>query len=144
MLFRSCTGGLITDRLTDVPGSSRFLDRGIVAYSNPSKLDLLGVPPGVIERHGAVSRETAEFMARGMRTVAGTDLGLATTGIAGPGGGSEEKPVGLVYTALADRRGVLCRRSLFRWGRRGVKEISAVLAMDMVRRYLTGEKVCDE
>lgn len=140
----SFTGGLITDRLTDVPGSSLFLDRGIVSYSNEAKVDLLGVPREVIMRKGAVSRETAELMARGARERSRTDLGISTTGIAGPSGGSEEKPVGTVYLCLADAERVLCRKANFRWGRRGIKEMSAALVLDMIRRYLTGEKVCDE
>lgn len=140
----SFTGGLITDRLTDIPGSSLFLERGVVAYSNESKVHLLGVPPGIIERYGAVSRETAELMARGMRASAGTDLGLSTTGIAGPTGGSAEKPTGTVYVALADKRRVVCRKARFRWGRRDVKTTGSSLALDMVRRYLTGGEVCDE
>lgn len=140
----SFTGGLITDRLTDVPGISRFLERGIVAYSNDAKVELLGVPADVIEKHGAVSRETAECMARGVRASACTDLGLSTTGVAGPSGGSDEKPVGTVYIALAAPDGVFCRKLSLRWGRRGIKEIGAQTALDMARRYLTGGTVCDE
>ena len=97
----SCTGGLIGHLLTEVPGISAVLDRAVVAYSNQAKTDSLGVPAALIERHGAVSAEVAEAMARGVRERAGTDLGLSTTGIAGPGGGSEKKPVGLVYFGLA-------------------------------------------
>jgi nicotinamide-nucleotide amidase len=99
----SCTGGLIGHLLTEVPGISAVLDRSVVSYSNKAKTDSLGVPAGLIETHGAVSAEVAEAMARGVRDRAGTDLGLSTTGIAGPGGGSEEKPVGLVYFCLAGR-----------------------------------------
>jgi len=137
----SCTGGLITDRLTDIPGSSVFLERGAVVYSNLAKEELLGVPAEIIERYGAVSRETAELMARGMRAMAKTDLALATTGIAGPGGGSVEKPVGTVYVALSDGEVTYCRKSQFRWGRRRIKEISSELALEMLRRYLTGSDV---
>jgi len=91
----SCTGGLITDRLTDIPGSSMYLERGLVAYSNRSKTDLLGVPEAVLEKHGAVSEETARLMAEGVRRLAGSDLGLATTGIAGPDGGGQAGRDGL-------------------------------------------------
>ncbi len=98
----SCTGGLIAKLLTDVPGSSSYFVEGVVAYSNESKTRLLGVTEELIARHGAVSREVAQAMARGCRQKAGTDYAVATTGIAGPTGGSEEKPVGLVYLALAD------------------------------------------
>ena len=84
----SCTGGLITNRLTDVSGSSDYLERGLVTYSNAAKISMLGVPAEVIEKHGAVSEETARLMAEGVRKIAGTDLGLSSTGIAGPTGGS--------------------------------------------------------
>ena len=108
-MAESCTGGLITDRLTDIPGSSEFLERGVVTYSNASKTALLGVPEAVIAAHGAVSAETARLMAEGVRRLAGTGLGLAVTGIAGPSGGTEAKPVGTVYIALADGEKTLCR-----------------------------------
>ena len=87
--------------LTDIPGSSAFLERGVVTYSNAAKTDLLGVPESVIREHGAVSAETARLMAEGVRKSAGTDFGLAVTGIAGPSGGTEAKPVGTVFIALA-------------------------------------------
>jgi nicotinamide-nucleotide amidase len=138
----SCTGGLITDRLTDVPGSSAFLERGVVVYSNASKVDLLGVPASVIEKHGAVSEETAVLMAEGVRRIGGTDMGLATTGIAGPSGGTEEKPVGTVFVALSSGEGTICRRYQFRWNRRRIKEMSSQIALDMLRRALTGGSGC--
>ncbi len=103
-MAESCTGGLITDRLTDIPGSSAFLERGVVTYSNAAKTALLGVPETVIREHGAVSAETARLMAEGVRKSAGTDLGLAVTGIAGPSGGTEAKPVGTVYHRPGRRR----------------------------------------
>ncbi|MEA3487530.1 MAG: competence/damage-inducible protein A [Thermodesulfobacteriota bacterium] len=134
----SCTGGLITDRLTDVPGSSVFLERGVVTYSNTSKVELLGVPASVIEKHGAVSKEVATLMAEGVKKFAGTNIGLATTGIAGPAGGTEEKPVGTVFIALSAGKGTTCRRFLFRWDRRRIKEISSQIALNMLRRFLTG------
>ncbi|MEA1970509.1 MAG: competence/damage-inducible protein A [Thermodesulfobacteriota bacterium] len=133
----SCTGGLITDRLTDVPGSSVFLERGVVTYSNTSKVELLGVPDSVIDEHGAVSEEVAVLMAEGVKRVAGTDIGLATTGIAGPTGGTEEKPVGTVFIALSTGKGTTCRRFLFRWDRRRIKEMSSQIALNMLRRFLT-------
>jgi len=133
----SCTGGLITDRLTDVPGSSVFLERGVVTYSNTSKVELLGVPASVIEKHGAVSKEVAILMAEGVKKLAGTNIGLATTGIAGPAGGTEEKPVGTVFIALSAGEDTTCRRFLFRWDRRRIKEISSQIALNMLRRFLT-------
>jgi nicotinamide-nucleotide amidase len=97
----SLTGGLVGSRLTDVPGSSDYFDRGVTAYSNDAKLEALGVSRESLDAHGAVSAPVAAEMARGIRDVAGTDWGLSTTGIAGPSGGTDEKPVGLVFVGLA-------------------------------------------
>ena len=135
----SCTGGLITDRLTDIPGSSVFLERGVVTYSNAAKTALLGVPEPVIREHGAVSAETARLMAEGVRNMAATDLGLAVTGIAGPSGGTESKPVGTVYIALADGGMIACRHHAFRWERRRTKIVASQAALLVLWRYLTGE-----
>ncbi len=101
----SCTGGLVSAALTEIPGSSEVVDRGFVTYSNAAKEAMLGVPAAVLERHGAVSRETAEAMAAGALAISGADLAVSITGIAGPGGGSAEKPVGLVHFAAAARDG---------------------------------------
>jgi nicotinamide-nucleotide amidase len=136
----SCTGGLVTDRLTDIPGSSAFLERSVVTYSNAAKVDLLGVPVDMLEAYGAVSEPTARRMAEGIRKLAGTDLGLAITGIAGPAGGTEQKPVGTVYIALADGKQTLCRCHAFRWDRRRNKIISSQAALLMLKKYLTGEQ----
>ncbi len=103
----SCTGGLIAKLLTDIPGSSEYFIEGVVAYANDSKTRLLGVPAQLIIEHGAVSRQVAAAMALGCRAKSGADFALSTTGIAGPGGGTPEKPVGLVYIGLADAHG--CR-----------------------------------
>ncbi len=135
----SCTGGLVADRLTDVPGSSAYFERGLVVYSNASKERMLHVPSALLAAHGAVSREAAASMAEGVRALAGTDLGLSTTGIAGPGGGTDVKPVGTVFVAVAGERGTVCRKFRFRWNRRRIKEISAHWALEMLRRYLEGE-----
>lgn len=132
----SCTGGLITDLLTNVPGSSKFFERGVVAYSNVSKTELLGVPAEVIERFGAVSEETAVAMAAGIRQKSKTDFGMATTGIAGPTGGTDRKPVGTVYIAVTDGCKTVCRHFSFRWDRRQIKEISSHWALDILRRTL--------
>lgn len=139
----SCTGGLVTDRLTDIPGSSSFLERGVVTYSNAAKTELLGVPADVLEQHGAVSEQTARLMAQGVRALARTDLGLAITGIAGPAGGTDQKPVGTVYIALADEKACLCRHYAFRWDRRRNKIISSQAALLMLNRYLGGEREDD-
>ncbi len=97
----SCTGGLIANRITNIPGSSKYFECGVITYSNQSKIKLLNVPQNTIEQFGAVSPETALAMASGVKILAKTDLGLGVTGIAGPSGGTLEKPVGLVYIALA-------------------------------------------
>ncbi|HEY7697120.1 MAG TPA: nicotinamide-nucleotide amidohydrolase family protein, partial [Vicinamibacteria bacterium] len=137
----SCTGGLITHRLTEVAGSSRYLERGFVTYSNESKVDLLGVDAGLIRSHGAVSAEVAESMARGARTRAGTDFAIAVTGIAGPSGGTAEKPVGLVFIAVCDESACLVRRFLFPGNRVLVKRWSAQMALDLLRWRLLGEEI---
>jgi len=138
-LAESCTGGLIADHLTDIPGSSIFFERGAVTYSNTAKMALLGVPEAVLAAHGAVSEPTARLMAEGIRRTAGTDLGLAVTGIAGPGGGTEAKPVGTLFVALAAGEETLCRRYALRWDRRRNKIMAAFLALMMLRRRLAGE-----
>jgi nicotinamide-nucleotide amidase len=135
----SCTGGLIADRLTDIPGSSAFFERGVVAYSNRSKTDILGVPEEVITKYGAVCKQVAVLMAEGVRALGKTDLGLAITGIAGPTGGTEEKPVGTVFIALANRGNSRYRHYSFRWDRRRNKRISSQAALMMLKRYLMDE-----
>ena len=135
-IAESCTGGLIFDRLTDISGSSAFLERGAVTYSNLAKTELLGVPEETLREYGAVSEPTARLMAEGVRKLGHTDLGLSSTGIAGPTGGSEEKPVGTVFVALADGRETICRKYLFRWERRRVKVATSQAALTMLKRYL--------
>jgi nicotinamide-nucleotide amidase len=132
----SCTGGLVCHRITNVPGSSDYFERGIVAYTNRAKEDLLGVPSAVVERHGAVSPEAAVAMAAGVRRLAGTDLGVGVTGIAGPGGGTEAKPVGLTYIAVADAHGEEWCEHRFRFDREGNKLWASQMALEMLRRYL--------
>jgi len=131
----SCTGGLITSRLTDVSGSSDYLERGLITYSNAAKISMLDVPPEVIEKHGAVSEETARLMAEGVRKLAGTDLGLSSTGIAGPTGGSKEKPVGTVYIALADAKQTICRHYSYRWDRKRNKDMFSEAALFLLKNY---------
>jgi nicotinamide-nucleotide amidase len=133
----SCTGGLISHRLTEVPGSSEYFLLSAVTYANEAKIRLLGVSPQTLERHGAVDEETAREMACGARRFAGATYGLATSGVAGPGGGSEEKPVGTVCIGLATPGGSGSRRFRFNYGRRSMhKEIFAMQALDMLRRKL--------
>jgi nicotinamide-nucleotide amidase len=132
----SCTGGLIASRLTDVPGSSDYFERGVVAYSFEAKEEILAVPPQIIKASGAVSLEVARFMAEGVRRLAGTTFGLATTGIAGPTGGTPEKPVGLVHIALAWDGGHVEREYRFHGGRELIKYRAAQMALEMLRRHL--------
>lgn len=132
----SCTGGLIGHLLTNVPGSSDYFDRGVVAYSNTAKQELLHVPPSILRKHGAVSAETAEAMARGIREISGTDVGLSVTGIAGPGGGRKNKPVGLVYIGYSDASRTLSEKHVFYKDRLLNKIRSAVAALDLLRRRL--------
>jgi len=135
-LAESCTGGLIAHRLTNVSGSSAYVERGVVTYSDASKTSLLAVPAALIASHGAVSREVAGAMAQGIRISAGTDIGLSTTGIAGPTGGSADKPVGTVWIGIADGGGTLALKFNFGEGRVRVKERASQAAMELVRRRL--------
>jgi nicotinamide-nucleotide amidase len=134
----SCTGGLICNRITNIPGSSRYFDRGVVSYSNRAKVELLGISSSILERHGAVSPEIAEAMALSVRQISGTDLGLSVTGIAGPDGGTPEKPVGLVYIGLAWEGGVKSKEYRFFEDRLANKRRSSLMALDTVRRHLVG------
>ena len=130
----SCTGGVVSDRLTNIPGSSRYLLQSVLAYHNHAKARLLGIRPDLLRRYGAVSAPVAQAMAHGIRRTAGADLGLAITGIAGPGGGSRTKPVGLVYLALADRTRAAVRQCQFHGDRLAIKHQAAQAALDWLRR----------
>ena len=126
----SCTGGLIAKRLTDVAGSSEWFDRGLVTYSNGAKQELLGVSPGLLAQAGAVSRECAEAMARGLLVMAPVHWAMASTGIAGPGGGTSDKPVGLVWVAWARRGGAVdTQRLLLDGSREQIRERAADTAL---------------
>jgi nicotinamide-nucleotide amidase len=132
----SCTGGLIAQRLTDVPGSSRYFIEGVVAYSNEAKIRTLGVDAGLLKEHGAVSAEVAEAMAAGIKKRAASDFGIAVTGIAGPDGGMPDKPVGLVYVALADEAHTEHKRLMIPGDRQLVRWRSSQFALDLLRRRL--------
>ena len=137
----SCTGGLLAATLTEIPGSSDVLDRGFVTYSNAAKRAVLGVPTTTLERCGAVSRETAETMATGALAHAPVDLSVSITGIAGPGGGTAEKPVGLVHFAVASRSGRLIHheRRFGDIGRGRVRHASVAEALAMLRDLAEAE-----
>jgi nicotinamide-nucleotide amidase len=134
----SCTGGLIAEKITDVPGSSAYFLGGVVAYADAAKHALLGVPEALLAQHGAVSDAVARAMAEGARARFAADLAVATTGISGPGGGSEAKPVGLVHLALADARGTHSDRFVFPLDRTRHRQITAQVALDWIRRRLLG------
>lgn len=135
-LAESCTGGLITSRLTDIPGSSAYLCGSIVCYSNKVKEEHLGVPQDILINQGAVSEETAIAMATGIRRKLNTSLGVGITGIAGPGGATAEKPVGLVYMAIDGPAGFQCHKYQFLGQRTEIKFRASQAALDMIRRYV--------
>jgi PncC family amidohydrolase len=146
----SCTGGLIASRITDIAGSSDYFEAGVVVYSNQAKQKFLSVPAASIEAHGAVSREVAESMAEGVRVVTGADIGLSVTGIAGPKGGSPEKPVGTVFIGLAAKAGTgagakattqartVVRQFHFNGGRLEIKEQTSTEALRLAIDFLEG------
>jgi nicotinamide-nucleotide amidase len=142
-LAESCTGGLVAHRLTNVPGSSDYVRGAIVAYADGVKQELLGVRAETLAAHGAVSEETAAEMAAGVRRIFATALAVSTTGIAGPGGGTPEKPVGTVCFGLASTGGVVTRRYQL-WGTRDwVKLLASQLALDWIRRHTLGLPVTE-
>ena len=137
----SCTGGLIAGRLTDVAGSSDVVEGGVVVYADAQKVRWLRVPPAVLERDGAVSEATARAMAEGCRETFGVDVAVAVTGIAGPAGGSAEKPVGLVHLAVATPEGTIHQRAVFPGDRRAVREATVDAALAMVASAAGGGEV---
>lgn len=128
----SCTGGLIAAAITDIPGSSAVFDRGFVTYSNKSKQEMLGVSKEIITKHGAVSHECADAMAQGALKNSNADIAISVTGIAGPDGGSEEKPVGLVYIAAATKDNVDVRQFHFDGTRQEIRELAVSTAFDLL------------
>ncbi len=138
----SCTGGLVSAMLTNVPGSSAYLDRGVVTYSNRAKVEQLAVDEKTLASHGAVSRDTAVEMATGVARIARVDIGLSVTGVAGPGGGTDAKPVGTVHFAMADmgRPSVTTARMRFGGDRAAVRTRAAKFALDLIRRHLVGDR----
>jgi len=132
----SCTGGLISHRITNVPGSSEYYDRGVISYSNQAKMDILHVSSETLFKFGAVSRQTAVEMAQGIRQISKTDFGLSVSGIAGPGGGSVQKPVGLVYICLATEEDVFCNEYRFKGEREDIKFQTSQAALEMLKKHL--------
>jgi nicotinamide-nucleotide amidase len=135
----SCTGGLLANRITNVPGASAVFLAGYVCYANQAKLDMLDVEPQLIEKHGAVSEQVAYALAEHARACARSDYALATTGVAGPSGGSPEKPVGTVYIALATAGGTIVRKLFFPTDRETFKQIATQTALELLRRKLIKE-----
>jgi len=133
-LAESCTGGLMGDRLTNMAGASAYFLLGIIAYNNAAKTRLLGVPARLLKKHGAVSRPVAAAMAQGVRKILKTDYGLGITGIAGPGGGSKTKPVGLVFIALSTPQKTKVRKFLFKGNRLAIKKAAAQTALKMLAK----------
>lgn len=130
----SCTGGLLASRLTDVPGSSAYFSRGVISYSNESKSELLEVDEKLITAHGAVSSQVVKAMAEGIKTLSGTDIGIAISGIAGPQGGSDEKPVGTIYIGVAYKEEpTFSQKYRFSGNRKDIKMASSELALDIIR-----------
>jgi len=132
----SCTGGLLSERLTRVPGSSGYFLGGVVCYSNDLKTKLAGVPPALLETHGAVSKPVAQALAEGIRNRSGADIGIGITGVAGPSGGTPEKPVGLVYISLADERGTQVREFRFPGDRERIRHWATQAALELIRRRM--------
>ncbi len=135
----SCTGGLIGHRITNVPGSSDYFMGGAVVYSNEAKMRLLGVKKETLEKYGAVSSQTAKEMAEGIRRCIPADIGLAVTGIAGPSGGTKEKPVGTVFIGLSTEKETITKRYLFFGEREQIKLNTSTMALDWIRRYIKGD-----
>ena len=134
----SCTGGLLSHLITTVPGSSAWFERGLVVYSNTSKIQLAGVEESILEQHGAVSTQTAEALAQGVRSRAKSTYGISITGIAGPDGGTPEKPVGTVFFAIAGPDGCQSYHRQFTGNRKQNQHLSAYTALDLLRRTLLG------
>ena len=135
----SCTGGALGARLVSVPGSSKYFLGGVISYSNDVKRRLLGVPQPILDTYGSVSEECALRMARGVRDLLGSDIALSTTGIAGPDGGTPEKPVGLVYVALLTPDGETCTRNVWTGNRQENIDLTVDAALRLLYSYLRGE-----
>jgi len=132
----SCTGGLLAHTLTNISGSSEYFDRGVISYSNQSKINLLEVTENTLKKYGAVSEQTAREMAIGIKEKANVDIGISTTGIAGPTGGTKEKPVGLVYIGIADSKNIKINKFVFKGNRLQNKENTCNEALKMLLKFI--------
>jgi nicotinamide-nucleotide amidase len=128
----SCTGGLLAHTLTNISGSSTYFDQGVITYSNRAKTIVLGVSEGLLKQYGAVSEQTAEIMAKAIREYAAVDVGISTTGIAGPTGGTKEKPVGLVYIGISTKKKVIVKQFLFSGDRLANKDCTCNAALELL------------
>lgn len=137
-IAESCTGGLLSSTLIDIPGSSEYFMEGVIAYSDGAKIRRLNVSNATLRQHGAVSRECAAEMAQGMRRASGADIAISTTGIAGPGGAKEGKPVGLVYVGLCDGETTIVKKLQLTGDRARIREITVLHALDLLRRHILG------
>lgn len=136
-IAESCTGGLLTHRLTNISGSSKFLEAAVVAYSNKAKQNLLNIPSRMLRQHGAVSKHTAVAMARAVRAIHKTDFGVGITGIAGPTGATKTKPVGLVHIAVSVPAETLCLQCLFKGNRTHIKRQASTQALRLLKKCLS-------
>ncbi|HOJ71397.1 MAG TPA: CinA family protein [Syntrophorhabdaceae bacterium] len=134
----SCTGGLIANRITDIDGASNYFDAGLVTYSNEAKTRFLGVPEDIIREKGAVSSEVAMLMAEGVRAKTGVDIGVSSTGIAGPTGGTKEKPVGTVFIAISGKEGTFVRRLSLKGTRMEIKKQTSDEVLKFIEDYIEG------
>ena len=136
----SCTGGLVGKKLTEMPGSSAYVQGGVISYSNEVKHKVLGVPQEELDNYGAVSEEVAKSMAEGTRKLLGTTYGVSTTGIAGPGGGTATKPVGLVYIGVSGPNGTVAYRNDFIGDRESIRQSTAERALYLLYQAITGKR----
>jgi PncC family amidohydrolase len=132
----SCSGGLLAHTLTNISGSSEYFDRGVITYSNSSKKALLGVPEQLLHHYGAVSEQVASAMAQAIRTQANVDIGLSTTGVAGPTGGTKDKPVGLVYIGISTKKSTVVQKFQFSGDRLTNKDSTCTAALEMILETL--------
>jgi PncC family amidohydrolase len=132
----SCSGGLLSNKLTNISGSSEYFIGGVVAYNNSTKIKILKVPKELLKKYGAVSEEVAKKMAENVRKITNTDIGISTTGIAGPTGGTKEKPVGLVFIGISDEKRTIVEKFNFKGKRLEIKEKTAISSLKLLKKFL--------